>query len=517
MTPTDGRTRSAFARRLAAPALLLALALPAAGADVASADAASADAASGSAETAAGSEGAVPAPERIDALVAELEDPARRAALIERLELLAGAGAASAAADEAPAPQDLVAAGEELVTALVEEVRGVDPAWVLRNALLSLGILLVAWLGRRVARAVLRAIAGRLVGWIRRSDGIDFARERLRDAPDQLFEGLPYRLVDLALLVFTTVAILDLWEVSVVDWLRTLAGGDLARRGITAAGLGLATMIVWVISDAVIDGIFRLRTRGHLDPRRRSRVHTLAPLARGVSRVLVGGTGLLMVLSALGIDVTPLLASAGILGLAIGFGAQSLIKDLLVGAFLVLEDACSVDDWVEIGGHAGTVEFMGLRTMRLRDLSGTVHYLPYSEVGTVRNYTKQYAYAWLDVPVDYDVDLDEVFAIVDAVGREIGDDPDFRAAVLEPPHIFGVNDFGERGPVVTVRMKTVALERWSVGREYRRRLKRRFDAEGIAIPFPRTRIDVGDAAAAPRPSEGAADDDRPRAALAASR
>jgi len=250
----------------------------------------------------------------------------------------------------------------------------------------------------------------------------------------------------------------------------------------------MVTVIVWNVADAVIDRSLRLHMGRVRRARNENRVNTVGPLLRGTSRFVIATLGLLMGLSALGVDVAPLIASAGILGLAVGFGAQSLIKDLLVGATLVFEDAASVDDWVEVGPLAGTVEQMGLRTMRLRDLTGTLHILPYSEVASLSNYTKDYAFAWIDVTVGYEADLGEVLRELEEIGRSIRNDAQFRDRVRDDPLVYGVNAFAPSGPLISLRMKTEPEQRWSIAREYRRRIKERFQELGVEIPVPRSRV-----------------------------
>ena len=429
--------------------------------------------------------GAEPDRPEVDALVADLRDPEAREQLIARLEALRRA-------EETPAapeldPEQLMRAGEDLIDELVSRARNVEPAWVLRNVLLSLGVLVLAWLVRWLARALLVRAGRRLGDRLLAKEGTaGSAGKNAQDGRELMH--MPLRLLDAGLVVVLSLLILWVWELSLLSWLNGVAGGELGRRLVLVLVIAMATGVSWNVADAVIDRSLRLHMGRLQRARSQNRVNTVGPLLRGTSRFVIATLGLLMGLSALGIDVAPLIASAGILGLAVGFGAQSLIKDLLVGATLVFEDAASVDDWVEVGPLAGTVEQMGLRTMRLRDLTGTLHILPYSEVGSLSNYTKDYAFAWVDVTVGYEADLAEVLRELEEIGRAIREDPAFRDRVRDDPLIYGVNAFAASGPLISLRMKTLPVERWSIAREYRRRIKERFQALGVEIPVPRSRV-----------------------------
>lgn len=436
--------------------------------------------------------------QEVDALVADLRDPEARERLIARLEALRSADESPAAPDLDP--EQLMLAGEDLIGELVSRARNVEPAWVLRNVLLTLGVLVLAWLARWLLRWLLLRIGDRIAARIRSAgqvfDGNGTEAEAERD-----LVRLPLRLLDLGFVAAVLLLILGIWELPLLGWLNSVGGGELGRRLVLVLTIAMVTMVVWNVADAIIDRSLWLHMGRLQRARSQNRVDTVGPLLRGTSRFVIATLGLLMGLSALGVDVAPLIASAGILGLAVGFGAQSLIKDLLVGATLVFEDAASVDDWVEVGPLAGTVEQMGLRTMRLRDLTGTLHILPYSEVGSLSNYTKDYAFAWIDVTVGYEADLAEVLRELEQIGRSIREDPEFRDRVRDDPLVYGVNAFAESGPLISLRMKTAPVERWSIAREYRRRIKERFEELGVEIPVPRSRVLLEAAGEAPDQDE----------------
>lgn len=229
----------------------------------------------------------------------------------------------------------------------------------------------------------------------------------------------------------------------------------------------------------------------------RQRVSTLLGLVRTLALVALWAVATIIALSQLGLDVTPLLAGAGIVGLAVGFGAQNLVRDVISGFFLVLENQVRVGDVVVVNGTGGLVESITFRTIVLRDLSGVVHVFPHGTVSTLANMTKGWSAHVLDVGVAYGEDPDRVMTVMRRVAEELRADPAFGPRMLEPIEIFGVERFGESELTIRARLKTLPLEQWTVGREYRRRLKKAFDAEGIEFPFPQRTVHL--AAGAPLP------------------
>ncbi len=191
-----------------------------------------------------------------------------------------------------------------------------------------------------------------------------------------------------------------------------------------------------------------------------------------------------MILSEVGIDMKPLLAAAGLGGLAIGFGAQSLVKDIITGFFILLENQIRVGDVVEIAGVGGLVEEVKLRTITLRDLEGNVHIVPNGAVDKVKNYTHLYSYYLFNIGVSYREDTDEVAAVLKEVGADLQADPEFGPDILEPLEMLGVDQFADSAVIIKCRIKTEPIKQWRIGREMNRRIKKAFDARGIEIPFP---------------------------------
>ena len=225
----------------------------------------------------------------------------------------------------------------------------------------------------------------------------------------------------------------------------------------------------------------------------KKRVATLVGLLRTIAIVGLWAVVVIITLEQTGLNITPILAGAGIIGLAVGFGAQNLVRDLISGFFMVLEDQVRVGDVAIVNGTGGLVEAISFRTIVLRDLSGVVHIFPNGTINTLSNMTKVWSGYVMDVGVAYKEDTDHVVEVMRRVGDELRQDPDLGPKILEPIEIFGVDDFADSAVVIKARLKTHPIQQWGVGREYRRRLKKAFDAEGIEIPFPHRSIYVGEA------------------------
>lgn len=223
----------------------------------------------------------------------------------------------------------------------------------------------------------------------------------------------------------------------------------------------------------------------------RKRVATLTGLLLTLSRVVICAVVAIICLDQLGLDVTPIIAGAGIVGLAVGFGAQNLVRDVISGFFIVLENQVRVGDVAIVNGTGGLVEAITFRTIVLRDLAGVVHVVPNGAITTLANMTMGWSGYVIDVGVAYKEDTDRVVEVMTTVAEELRKDPPFGAFILEPIEIFGVDDFKASEVTIKARLKTVPIRQWSVGREYRRRLKKAFDAHGIEIPFPHRSLYMG--------------------------
>ncbi|MFW5754193.1 MAG: mechanosensitive ion channel family protein [Marinilabiliaceae bacterium] len=222
------------------------------------------------------------------------------------------------------------------------------------------------------------------------------------------------------------------------------------------------------------------------------RINTLIGIIQGGVRIVLLTVFLIMLLSKFAIDVAPILASAGILGLAIGFGAQELVRDYISGFFMLLEDQIRTGDVAIINGTGGQVEKIELRTITLRDLSGVVHIYQNGKISTLSNMTKDWSAMVFDIGVAYKENVDQVMEIMKQVADEMQNDPEHGPNILEPIEIFGLDQFADSALVIKARLKTKPIMQWKTGREYRRRLKIAFDKQNIEIPFPHTTVYWGE-------------------------
>lgn len=257
------------------------------------------------------------------------------------------------------------------------------------------------------------------------------------------------------------------------------------------AMLGLRILVIVLVgwlAIMVLRRAIRLlhqRLSGRLDndePKRR--VATLARMARSLVSVVIGLVCLVWILSGLGISVAPILGAAGVVGIAVGFGAQSLVKDLFGGLFILFENQIRHGDIITIGEHSGVVEQITLRYVRLRDYEGAVHFVPNGSIDTVINRSLGFANAVFDIGVSYRADLDQVMEVMRTVAAELRADPEFSGCVLNDMEIAGVENFADSAVMIRARIRVVGLKQFNVRREYLRRLKYAFDQQGIEIPFP---------------------------------
>ena len=219
--------------------------------------------------------------------------------------------------------------------------------------------------------------------------------------------------------------------------------------------------------------------------RRVQRARTMGSLLKSITTGLIFVVVLMMSISELGYDIAPLIASAGIVGVALGFGAQSLVKDFLSGIFLIFEDQVGVGDTVNLGEASGTVEAVSLRVTRLRDVDGTVWYVRNGEIIRVGNQSQNWSRSVLDIAVGYKEDIARVSRILKEVAHDLWEDQDFKNRIIEEPELWGVQSLGPDSVVVRLTLKTMPQQQWVVAREMRERIKARFDAEGIQMPTPR--------------------------------
>lgn len=261
----------------------------------------------------------------------------------------------------------------------------------------------------------------------------------------------------------------------------------LLELGLQAAKFLLVIVVALVVLRLVKTAIDRVGKRMQsrsvtLDDQKR--VETLTRVLKYVANIVVLLMGALIALGTIGISIAPVLAAAGVVGLAVGFGAQSLVKDYFTGIVLLIENQIRAGDFIEVGGKAGTVENVTLRYVRMRDVHGNVHFVPNGQIDSVTNSTMEFAYAVVDVGIAYKEEVDSAIQIMQKVGAELAEDETWGAKITEPMATFGVQELADSAVVVRVRFKTLPGEQWGVRREYNKRIKAAFDNVGIEIPFP---------------------------------
>ncbi|GAB2765021.1 mechanosensitive ion channel family protein [Nocardioides salsibiostraticola] len=268
---------------------------------------------------------------------------------------------------------------------------------------------------------------------------------------------------------------------------EVVVGKPLALVGLLILGLGLRWGLHKGIGRVVKraeHGVMPDRANPHASARRAQRAQTMGGLFRSIVTGLIVAVIGTMMLSEIGVDIAPIIASAGIIGIALGFGAQSLVKDFLSGVFMILEDQFGVGDIIDIGEATGTVEAVSLRVTRLRDINGTVWYVPNGEIVRVGNQSQNWSRTVLDVGVSYSEDLVRVKKVLEEVAHDLWEEEDLKRDVIEEPSVWGVQELAADAVTMRVVLKTTPGAQWAVAREMRERIKARFDHEGIEIPFP---------------------------------
>ncbi|MFD1555880.1 mechanosensitive ion channel domain-containing protein [Paraburkholderia silviterrae] len=320
-----------------------------------------------------------------------------------------------------------------------------------------------------------------------------------RPNPTRVRRRSPYlrrllRFVGTLLVLFVWLAFFEscarLWDIS----LAAIIEASVAARGIAHAIFAILVTVflawlVWIVLDtAILEALNPSgpRTKGRAPS---TRARTMLPLVRNALLVTILTIAGIVTAANLGINVTPLLAGAGVIGLAIGFGAQSLVTDLITGLFIIIEETISVGDWIDLdNGHAGTVEHLSIRTVRLRDGQGAVHAIPFSQIKIVKNLSRDFAFAVFEVRVPFSVDLDTVTRIIRETGAELIADFRYRREILGPVEVWGLDRFDPNWMVVKGQIKTRPLQQWSVARAFNARLKRHMDEAGIQMPVPQMQV-----------------------------
>jgi len=337
--------------------------------------------------------------------------------------------------------------------------------------------LLVAWLAATVARRLTRAALKALVG-----DTL---------APSSPLVRAPMRLVFVA--TFLLVSAIVIFPALELAGLRPSAGRNLRELASWLFGPGLRVVLIALVAYALHRATdllvkrfeFEVNEGTTLDGLERAkRARTLGSAVSKVATALIVGIGGVMILNEVGVNVAPLLTGAGIAGVAVGFGAQTLVRDVLSGFFLLLEDQVRVGDSAAINGTAGVVEQLNLRTIVLRDVQGTVHVFPNGAINTLANQSKDFSRYVIDLNIAYDEDPDRVADAAREVDHELRNDRRFEPYIIEPIQILGVTAFSEWSMQLRMQIKTVPEKQWLVGREFRKRLRKVLNRRGVEVPYP---------------------------------
>ena len=270
------------------------------------------------------------------------------------------------------------------------------------------------------------------------------------------------------------------------------AGQWLLSSGIQILLILLLMLVAIKSIQLILDRVFRRVFKNYKsDIEIQKRSDTLKSVTQNLLNITVVVISLLMILQEFGVKIGPILAAAGVVGIAVGFGAQELVKDVINGFFILLDDQIRVGDVVNIAGKGGLVEDVNLRMITLRDLAGNVHFVRNGQIDVVTNMTKEYSRYVFDIGVAYREDVDEVIDVVKQVDAELRDDPEFKNDILEPIEILGLDQFADSAIIIKARTKTLPIRQWAVGREFNRRLKKKFDELDIEIPFPHVTLYAG--------------------------
>lgn len=350
--------------------------------------------------------------------------------------------------------------------------------YLMRATLLTVLVLLIA---RLLSVGLQRGIA---LGF---SVGTDM-RERLPGLEARANRYLPVvqTILRFTLYAVTLLALLQVWGMPGFSWLASDSGRRITASTLSILAVLTIAALVWEICSSLIE---RGLSPHDGQPQRSARIRTLLPLLRNALMVLLIIMVTLIVLSEIGLNIAPLLAGAGVAGLAIGFGAQTLVKDVITGLFMLFEDTINIGDVVEVdGGHSGVVEGMTIRTLRLRDNDGSVHTVPFSSVTSVKNMTKGFSFAVMDVSIDYATDIDRAMEVIRQVAEGLAADAAIGPLMIGPVEMLGVERFTDSAVILRCKLKTYPMQQWTVARAFRRQMKMAFDREGIVIPFPQRTV-----------------------------
>ena len=269
------------------------------------------------------------------------------------------------------------------------------------------------------------------------------------------------------------------WSEDIVPWLLT--------HGIKILLIGIGSWLLNIIISRIITKAVRVAVvadSSMSSEAEKKREDTLIRIFTGATRIVILVMAILMILPEVGIEIGPILAGAGIVGLAVGFGGQYLIRDIITGLFIILENQYRIGDVINVDTTGGLVEDISLRKTTLRDLDGTVHHIPHGEIKRVSNLSTNYARVNLDIGISYSSDIEHVIKVINRTGEELSNDPLYKEFIISAPKFLRINDFADSAIMVKVLGDTKPLMQWEITGEFRKRIKMAFDKEGIEIPLP---------------------------------
>lgn len=422
-----------------------------------------------------------PPPDEVQQLISLLENPEQREAFLEQLKALEQAQAGASGGDALELSEALKL--DERVGAFIKNYL----TWLSDSNVRASSVGKIATIG--VISLVI--VAGMFAnGWLAS------ALDRHMDRPRRRFKlnGKRFSSVFAWQRAAGLVLLIMAWLYAVLVMVFDQGPGSTAHAVMltlvetTVAVLlaALLFLLIWEVINGAIESIAKRK-----DSSTNRRAMTLLPVLRNVITFVLVLLSSLVILSELGIDVVPLLAGAGVAGIAIGFGAQTLVKDFITGFTIILEDLLQLEDVVTVAGRTGFVTHISMRKLELRSLEGTVHTVPFSEISIVDNLTKDFSYYMLDVGVAYRENIDEVIQCLEQIDEELRNTDEFGGDILEPLEVLGVDAFADSAVIIKARTKTRGREKWRVGREFNRRIKLAFDERDIEIPFPHQTIYFG--------------------------
>ena len=329
------------------------------------------------------------------------------------------------------------------------------------------------------------------------------ARFPLLEARANRYLPVIHTVLRVGVMIVTVLALAQAWGINSFAWLETPAGQRVLNAVISIGTVLVFALIAWEGSNQTIDAYLNRMDGSGKRLERSARARTLLPLLRNVLMIVLSVMVTLIVLSELGINIAPLLAGAGVVGLAIGFGSQKLVQDVITGVFILFEDAIAIGDNVDVAGKSGSVEALSIRSIRLRDGNGGIHTIPFSAVDMVTNLSRDFSYFNFDISVSNREDPDRVMEVIAQVGGELKSDPAFGWMITDPIEVWGMDRFADSAVTIKGRIRTRPTKQAAVGRAFNLRLKRRFDELGIHPPSPANAVYLNfDPAGQPQLAQG---------------